>query len=81
MVGELLPTYVENLLDGNSRKYDIALRPPGGKAKATDLAGKILERLTEGSDGGVLEAGDKNLPQEINGMFPRQSKGAFKKGC
>mmetsp|Transcript_50225 Transcript_50225/g.60414 ORF Transcript_50225/g.60414 Transcript_50225/m.60414 type:complete len:270 (-) Transcript_50225:365-1174(-) len=78
VVGELLPAYVENLRDGDVRKYDIALRPPGGRAKATDLAGLILEQL-EGSNGGVLEVGDKSSPQEINNLFPGQSKGAFKK--
>lgn len=81
---EILPAFVDNkrevvLEDGyTEERLDIALRPPGGKAKAQELGEQILEKLRE-SDDGVLSVGDKSSPEDINQLFPGASKGAFKK--
>ncbi|KAL7539295.1 hypothetical protein ACHAWF_006369 [Thalassiosira exigua] len=84
---ETLPAYVENVReeefeneDGEMEvqvRLDISLRPPGGKAKAEELGGQILQKLKE-SDG-LLDIGDKSSPEEINEVFPGASKSAFKK--
>ena len=64
--------------DGSgSVKIDVSLRPPGGNAKAKDLAQDILQKLVDGV--GVLDVGDKSTPEEINEIFPGSSKSAFKK--
>jgi len=80
---EIIPAYFENereVINDNGEmevRFDIALRPPGGKAKAEDLGAQILQKLKE-SDG-PLNVGDKSSPEEINKVFPGASKSAFKK--
>jgi len=77
IIGEVLPAYVEDNSRGDG-KLNISLRPPGGKTKAEELAGLILDRL-EWTPGGTLQVGDKSTPEEISAAFPGISKGVFKK--
>jgi hypothetical protein len=72
--GEVLPAYIEKQRDDD--KVDIALRPPGGKAKTMDASKQILEHLSWSR---TIALGDKSTPEEISLLFPGISKAAFKK--
>lgn len=74
--GEVLPAYVEKVREDG--RMDIALRTPGGKAKAQEVGKLILERLEWAPDN-TLPIGDKSSPEAIGEEFPGVSKGAFKK--
>jgi hypothetical protein len=74
--GEVLPAYVEKVREDG--RMDIALRTPGGKAKAQEVGKLILERLEWAPDN-KLPIGDKSSPEAIGEEFPGVSKGAFKK--
>jgi len=75
--GEILPAYVERVREETGR-IDTALRVFGGKAKAQEVADKIMQRLEE-EPTGSLPIGDKSSPGEIAAEFPGVSKSAFKK--
>jgi hypothetical protein len=74
--GEILPAYCGKIREDG--KIDVSLRAFGGKAKAEDVAGRIMERL-EWMNGGTIDIGDKSSPEEIARVFPGVSKGNFKK--
>lgn len=77
LVGEILPAYVDQVRPEDG-KLNIALRVPGMKAKANDLAEVILARCHE-SENGEIGVGDKSTPDQINDIFPGASKSAFKR--
>ena len=77
VLGEILPAYVERVRDVDD-KLGIALRAFGGRRKATDLGGQIMEVL-EASPDGTFGLGDKSSPAEIAAEFPGTSKSTFKK--
>ena len=77
VLGEILPAYVERLRDVDD-KLGIALRAFGGRRKATDLGGQIMEVLEASADG-TFGLGDKSSPSEIAAEFPGTSKSTFKK--
>jgi len=77
VVGEVLPAYVEQIRPEDG-KLNIALRVPGMKAKADDLAEVVLARCRE-SKNGEINVGDKSTPKEINDFFPGASKASFKR--
>jgi len=74
--GEVLRAYVEKVREDG--KIHVALRRPGGKAKADEVGKLILDRL-EGAPNGSLQVGDKSSPEVIAEEFPGVSKSAFKK--
>ena len=74
VTGEVLPAYVEEQRD--DEKLNVSLRPPGGKAKATEVSKQILDHLSWSRS---IALGDKSSPEEISLLFPGVSKVAFKK--
>lgn len=77
VLGEILPAYVERIRDVDD-KLGIGLRAFGGRAKAADLGGQIMEALKASTDG-TLGLGDKSSPAAIAAHFPGTSKATFKK--
>jgi len=77
VAGEILPAYVEHVRPEDG-KLNIALRVPGMKAKADDLAEVVLARCRE-SYNGEIDVGDKSTPEQINDAFPGASKASFKR--